>query len=42
MHNFIVETRHKCIHVAGDAEFGGVENAGVEISGEGKVWKAKV
>ena len=27
--------------IFGDAEFVGVKNAGVEISGEEKVWKAK-
>jgi len=29
-------------HIQGDAEIAGVENAGEEIEGEGKVWKAKV
>ena len=30
-----------CLSFLGDAEFAGVENAGVEISREEKVWKAK-
>jgi len=26
----------------GDAEFAGVENAGVKIAGKGKLWKANI